>query len=85
MSKGVIFKYVDKNRVNMEETKNLFELAMEQFRAEFGEDAKLEEGDSFATVFNDAVVIIGLENRQLSVKVLAGKPYFVNQSLNLTE
>lgn len=49
----------------MEETKNFFKLAMEQFRAEFGEDAKLEEEDSFATVFNDAVVIIGLENRQL--------------------
>lgn len=69
----------------MEETKNAIQLAMEQFRAEFGEDAKLEEGDSFATVFNDAVVIIGLENRQLSVQVLAGKPYYVDHSLNLTE
>ena len=69
----------------MEETKSVIELAMEQFKAEFGEDAKLEEGDCFATVFNDAVVIIGLENRQLSVQVLAGKPYFVNHCLNLTE
>lgn len=69
----------------MEETKNAIQLAMEQFRTEFGEDAKLEEGDSFATVFNDAVVIIGLENRQLSVQVLAGKPYFVSKKLNLTE
>lgn len=69
----------------MEETKSAIELAMEQFRAEFGQDAQLEEGDSFATVFNDAVVIIGLENRQLSVQVLAGKPYFVNHCLNLTE
>lgn len=69
----------------MEETKNFFKLAMEQFRAEFGGDAKLEEGDEFATVFNDAVVIICLNNRKLSIRVLAGKPYFVNQNLNLTE
>lgn len=69
----------------MEETKSVIELAMEQFKAEFGQDAKLEDGDEFATVFNDAVVIISLNNRNLSVRILAGKPYFVNQSLNLTE
>ncbi|ERI81457.1 hypothetical protein IX307_001396 [Bacteroides pyogenes] len=69
----------------MEETKNAVELAMEQFKAEFGQDAKLEDGEEFATVFNDAVVIIGLNNRKLSVRILAGKPYLVNQNLNLTE
>lgn len=69
----------------MEETKSAIELAMEQFKAEFGQDAKLEDGEEFATVFNDAVVIISLNNRNLSVRILAGKPYFVNQSLNLTE
>ena len=69
----------------MEETKSAIELAMEQFKAEFGQDAKLEDGEEFATVFNDAVVIIGLNNRKLSVRILAGKPYLVNQNLNLTE
>ena len=69
----------------MEETKSAIKLAMEQFKAEFGQDAKLEEGEEFATVFNDAVVIIGLNNRKLSVRILAGKPYLVNQNLNLTE
>lgn len=69
----------------MEETKSAIELAMEQFKAEFGQDAKLEDGDEFATVFNDAVVIISLNNRKLSVRILAGKPYYVNHGLNLTE
>ncbi|ADV44764.1 hypothetical protein [Bacteroides helcogenes] len=67
------------------EIKKVIDLAMEQFEAEFGQDAKLEDGEEFATVFSDAVVIIGLNNRKLSVRILAGKPYFVNQSLNLTE
>lgn len=69
----------------MEETKSAIELAMEQFKAEFGQDAKLEDGDEFATVFYDAVVIISFNNRNLSVRILAGKPYYVNHSLNLTE
>lgn len=69
----------------MEELKNAIQLAMEQFQAEYGEDSKLEDGDEFVTVFNDAVVIISLENRKLGIKILAGKPYFVDHSLNLTE
>lgn len=64
---------------------SFIELAMEQYKTEFGEDAKLEDGEEFATVFNDAVVIIGIEDRNLKIRVLAGKPYFVNQNLNLTE
>lgn len=32
----------------MDETKNAIELAMEQFKAEYGEDAKLKDGDEFA-------------------------------------
>jgi len=69
----------------MNKIQSFIELAMEQFKAEFGQDAKLEDGDEFATVFNDAVVIISFNNRKLSVRILAGKPYYVNHSLNLTE
>lgn len=60
------------------------DLAILQYKKEYGEDAKIEEGEEFATVFNDAVLIIGLENKQISIKVLVGKPYFVNRNLNLT-
>lgn len=69
----------------MDETEDVVRLAIEQFKAEYGEDAKLEDGDEFVVVFNDAVVIISLEDRCFGVKILAGKPYFVNHSLNLTE
>lgn len=65
--------------------KEALDLAILQYKKEYGEDAKIEEGEEFATVFNDAVLIIGLENKTISIKVLAGKPYFVNHNLNLTE
>ncbi len=58
-------------------------LAMKQFKDEHGQDTKLEDGDEFVTVFNDDVLIIGLDNTKLSVKISAGKPYFVDFNLDL--
>lgn len=69
----------------METIKKGIQLAMEEFRKEFGEDAKLEDGDRFATIFNDAVLIIELEDKTLSYKILAGDPYKVDYNLNLLE
>lgn len=69
----------------MDELEQALDSAMEKFKEEFGEDAKLEDGDRFATVYNDAVLIISLENRQLKLDILAGTPYFVDMNLNLTK
>ena len=69
----------------MDILKEAFDMAICQYKKEYGEDAKIEEGEEFATVFNDAVLIIGLENKQISIKIFAGKPYFVDHNLNLTE
>lgn len=41
-------------------------LAMDEFTKEFGEDAKLEDGDEFATVFNDGIIILGDFNLSLT-------------------
>lgn len=60
-------------------------LAMEQFRSEHGQETKLEDGDEFVTVFNDAVLIIGFEDKKLSIKISAGKPYFVDFDMDLLE
>lgn len=69
----------------MEELKQAIDIAIAKFEEEFGQDGKLEEGDRFATVFNDAVLIISFENKTLKFDVLAGTPYFVEMNLNLTE
>ena len=60
-------------------------LAIAKYEEVFGEDAKLEEGDSFATVFNDAIIVISFENKTLKFGVFAGTPYFIDMSLNLTK
>lgn len=61
------------------------EYALKEFKKEYGEDARLEDGDEFVTVFNDAVMTISFEDGKLSIKIVAGKPYFVDYDLDLLE
>jgi len=61
------------------------ELATEEFKKENGADAQIEDGDEFATVFNDGILIIGLEDSELKIKVLLGEPYKVDFNLDMTE
>ena len=68
----------------MEELATAIKLAMEKFNEEFGEGA-LEDGDEFVTVFNNCVLIISLENGNLSTKFIGGKPYKVDMTLNIYE
>lgn len=41
----------------MEQIQNAVLAAFEEFKKEFGENAKLEEGDEFVTVFNNCTLI----------------------------
>lgn len=69
----------------MEELGNAISLAMQKFKEEYGEDAKLEDGDEFVTVFNNCVLVISLEDGNLSTKFIDGKPYKVDMTLSIYE
>ena len=57
-------------------------LAMKAFREENGD---LEEGDSFAAVFDDGVVIVNLFDGEIKIDIHAGEPYKINYRLELIE
>lgn len=59
--------------------------AFDEFRKEFGEDAKLENGDEFVTVLNNAVLIISLENGTLKTNFIGGAPFKVDMTLKIYE
>lgn len=59
--------------------------AFAEFKKEFGEDARLEDGDEFVTVFNNAALIVGLEDNTLYTKFVGGKPYRVDMTLAIYE
>lgn len=69
----------------MEELDRAIGLAVAEFRKEFGEDAKIEDGDEFVTVFNNCCLIISLEDKKLTTKFIGGKPYRVDTALSIFE
>ncbi len=69
----------------MEELGQAIKLAMQKFKEEYGEDTKLEDGDEFVTVFNNCVLIVSLEDGNLSTKFIGGKPYEVDMTLSIYE
>ena len=69
----------------MEELAKAIKMAMEKFSEEFGDDAKLEDGDEFVTVFNNCVLVISLENGKVSTHFIGGKPYVIDMTLNIYE
>ncbi|MPM60233.1 hypothetical protein SDC9_107084 [bioreactor metagenome] len=68
-----------------EKIKQAVELAKQEYKKEYGEDAKLENGDEFVTVFNDGVLIMGLEDTNFNIKFILGEPYKVDFSLGMYE
>lgn len=69
----------------MEELGQAINLAMEKFKEEYGDDAKLEDGDEFVTVFNNCVLIISLEDGRLETKFIGGKPFYADMTLSIYE
>lgn len=67
----------------MEELIEIINLAMEQFKEEYGDDAKLEDGDEIVAVLNNCVLIVSLENSELKTRFIGGKPYYIDRSLSL--
>ena len=69
----------------MEMIARAIDMAMQRFREQYGEDAKLEEGDEFVTVFNDCVLIISLGEGRLQTDFIDGKPFEVDMALGIYE
>ena len=69
----------------MEDITKAVELALAAFKEEFGEDAKLEEGDEVVFQLNNCVLIISLENNTLKQKFIGGLPIKVDHTLKIYE
>lgn len=69
----------------MEAIAKAMKMLQQAFRDEYGENAKLEDGDSITGVFNDGVLTISIENNELNIDIKAGTPYKFDFNLNLLE
>ena len=62
----------------MDEFNKMIDLAINEFKKEYGTDSKLEEGDEFITIFNNCSLILGVEDNELKIKLVGGNPYRVD-------
>lgn len=69
----------------METIGQAIEMIMAEAKKEYGEDFKLEEGDTITGVFNDGTVQLSFENGQMGIEVLVGAPYKFDFNLGFTE
>lgn len=53
---------------------DLMEKIFEVFRSKYGQDAKIEDGETQVFVLKDCTVILSVEDRNMEVKVTADKP-----------
>lgn len=69
----------------MSDIQKAVELAFKAFKEKYGQDAKLEDGDSFVCVFNNCVLIISLEDGKLKEEFVGGRPLEVDYALKIYE
>lgn len=67
----------------MDELTNAVNLAFKKFKEEYGKDAKLEDGESFVTVFNNASLVISLDGNHLKTEFIGGKPFEADLTLSI--
>ena len=53
---------------------DLMEKIFEVFRDKYGQDAKMEDGETQVFVLKDCTVILSIDNGAMKVKVTADKP-----------
>ena len=62
---------------------NFMDKVIGAFKEEFGEDAKLEEGDKLVFELNDCTLILSLEDGVLKEEIIGDKPIKVDYNTGL--
>ncbi len=69
----------------MDEINKAIKFAMQEFHKEYGEDARLEDGKEFVTIFNNCVLILSLNGNELGVHFIGGKPLRADLTLSINK
>lgn len=69
----------------MEDIQKAVELAFEAFKKEYGQDARLEDGESFVCVLNNCTLIISMKGGSLKEEFIGGTPYRIDHTLKIYE
>lgn len=65
----------------MDKINEAMKTAAAAFKAQYGEDAKLENGESIVAVFNNGTLIMEPKNGEFSVNVIYGKAFVIDADI----
>ena len=63
----------------------VLELAIEAFKKEYGENAKIEDGDEYFFQFKNGMMILSVENRELKTAFNSELPIKIDHTLKIYE
>lgn len=69
----------------MDEIKEAIALAMQEFHKEYGEDAKMRDGDEFVAVLNNCTLVVSNKDGEAGFHFIGGKPLKADMSLGIYE
>lgn len=58
----------------MDELNNIIDLAAKKYLEKYGEDAKMEEGESQLFLLENGALILSIDNGTLKVELIGGNP-----------
>ena len=50
------------------------------YKEEYGQDATMDDGETIAGVFNDCIVTMEMDEKELKINICAGEPYIFNEN-----
>ena len=64
----------------MNPIKKITDKMVKAYKEEYGQDATMEDGDTIAGVFNDCIVTMEMDGKELKINICAGEPYVFNEN-----
>ena len=60
-------------------------MAAAEYKKEFGQEAQLKNGEAFASLFNNGVLVVSNNNGKIGFHFIGGEPYKIDAELDIYE
>lgn len=58
-------------------------MAAAEYKKEFGQEAQLKNGEAFASLFNNGVLVVSNNNEKIGFCFTCGEPYKIDEEIDI--
>lgn len=58
-------------------------MAVAEYKKEFGQEAQLKNGEAFASLFNNGVLVVSNNNEKIGFYFTGGEPYKIDEEIDI--